>query len=614
MAITLGSNIASLQAQRQLFRTEQNLSSVFERLSSGQRINRASDDAAGLAISESLNTDRRVFNQGIRNLNDGLSVLNIADSTVAELSGIVIRIQELAEQAANGSLSSIQRKSLDAEAQELKDEFFRVSRSADFNGLRLFDGSIENGVRLQAGYGTDGSIFSSLGGEMGDGGFQLMNSLGVNFASEEIATSDLNGDGNIDIISVGVLAGSEAQVFLGRGDGTFTDGGTFDLGNSESVVELGDLNGDGILDAVGIGVTQLQGTIAFGNGDGTFRDGGKLDSGFDSHDINIADLDGDGDADIFTGSAGEAVSIFLNDGSGKFELSQSGVGGSQNIISGDVDSDGDLDILTSAGGSTTVLLNDGAGVFSSFNTFTTGGFFSGEIALADVTGDSTLDLVALDPFNSEIEIFRGEGDGTFSSGGTYSSGGNSNALTVSDVNGDGLEDILISNGGTNSARIFLGSGGGQFSLSDDISTGGSPSDLRLADVNGDGVLDLLSANDTGGVGLLLGSTREGIAPILDFSLTSQADALQALGPLERKLQSLSEQRGTIGAFQSRLQSALNTLSATSENYAAAESRIKDADIAFESSQLTRLNILQQAAAAVLGQANLQPSLALQLLS
>ncbi len=104
MAITLGSNIASLQAQRQLFKTEQNLSTVFERLSSGQRINRASDDAAGLAISESLNTDRRVFNQGIRNLNDGLSVLNIADSTVAELSGIVIRIQELAEQAANGSL------------------------------------------------------------------------------------------------------------------------------------------------------------------------------------------------------------------------------------------------------------------------------------------------------------------------------------------------------------------------------------------------------------------------------------------------------------------------------------------------------------------------------
>lgn len=103
MPITLGTNINSLKTQRQLGLTEQSLGTVFERLSSGQRINRASDDAAGLAISESLRVDRRVFNQGIRNLNDGLSVLNIADSTVEELSGIVIRIQELAAQAANGS-------------------------------------------------------------------------------------------------------------------------------------------------------------------------------------------------------------------------------------------------------------------------------------------------------------------------------------------------------------------------------------------------------------------------------------------------------------------------------------------------------------------------------
>ncbi len=75
MSISLGSNIASLQAQRQLFETEQKLSTVFERLSSGQRINRASDDAAGLAIASSLNTDTRVYTQGIRNFNDGLSFL-----------------------------------------------------------------------------------------------------------------------------------------------------------------------------------------------------------------------------------------------------------------------------------------------------------------------------------------------------------------------------------------------------------------------------------------------------------------------------------------------------------------------------------------------------------
>ena len=79
MAITIGSNIYSLKIQRQLTQGTNNLSKVYERLSSGQRINNASDDSAGLAISESLNTDKKVFVQGVRNFNDGISLLNVAD-------------------------------------------------------------------------------------------------------------------------------------------------------------------------------------------------------------------------------------------------------------------------------------------------------------------------------------------------------------------------------------------------------------------------------------------------------------------------------------------------------------------------------------------------------
>ena len=91
MAITIGSNIASLTAQRQLGRADNELSSIFERLSSGQRINKASDDAAGLAIANSLNTKSRVFTQGVKNFNDGLSLLNIADSSLEQLSTLVLR-------------------------------------------------------------------------------------------------------------------------------------------------------------------------------------------------------------------------------------------------------------------------------------------------------------------------------------------------------------------------------------------------------------------------------------------------------------------------------------------------------------------------------------------
>jgi len=163
MPITLGSNIASLTAQRQLDSVSQGLSKTYERLSSGLRINRASDDAAGLAVSTCLNSNVRVFTQGIRNLSDGVSLLNIADGAVAELANIVIRIQELAEQSANGTYNSPQRGALDTEAQALSDEYTRIIQTTTFNNINLFDDS--NALtRIQCGYGEAGSI--KIGGTL----------------------------------------------------------------------------------------------------------------------------------------------------------------------------------------------------------------------------------------------------------------------------------------------------------------------------------------------------------------------------------------------------------------------------------------------------------------
>ena len=110
MAIKIGSNIPSLQAQRRLGEATSSLSKISERLSSGQRINRVSDDAAGLAIADDLNAKSRIFTQAIRNGNDGISLLNIADSAIENLSGVVSRIRELAEQSANGTYSNKQRE------------------------------------------------------------------------------------------------------------------------------------------------------------------------------------------------------------------------------------------------------------------------------------------------------------------------------------------------------------------------------------------------------------------------------------------------------------------------------------------------------------------------
>ena len=185
MTIRIGSNIASLQAQRRLGEATSSLEGIYERLSSGQRINSAGDDAAGLAIASDLNVKSRIFGQAIRNINDGISVHAIADGTVSALSEITIRLTELAEQSANGSYSNTQRKAIDAEAQALSKEFFRVSRSAEFNGQKLFDGSLADGLRLQVGVGVEGSILTHVGGKLGTGTVTAV----VSYASE-VGTSN----------------------------------------------------------------------------------------------------------------------------------------------------------------------------------------------------------------------------------------------------------------------------------------------------------------------------------------------------------------------------------------------------------------------------------------
>ncbi|RIL03992.1 MAG: flagellin, partial [Proteobacteria bacterium] len=205
--IGFGKNIASLLAQGRLGSTTAAMASSLERLSSGLRINRASDDAAGLAIATTLGADTRVYSQGIRNINDGISALNIADGALNQFSSILMRLRELATQAANGSFSLTQRRSLDSEAFQLTNEFNRLTQSTRFNGLNLLDGGLSS-MRIQLGYGASGSIAfgmgQSLGQSVGTGGFS---SPMTTFTAQtvKIATGDMNGDGKPDRVSADII-------------------------------------------------------------------------------------------------------------------------------------------------------------------------------------------------------------------------------------------------------------------------------------------------------------------------------------------------------------------------------------------------------------------------
>lgn len=153
MALRINTNIASLTAQRALASVTERLSGNYRRLATGLRISTAADDAAGLAISERLRAQVRSLNQAKRNAADGISLVQTGEGALNEVSGILLRLRELAVQSANGTVSDTDRATLDEEFQSLVAEVDRIGRSTEFNGIKLLDGSASS-VTFQVGSGT----------------------------------------------------------------------------------------------------------------------------------------------------------------------------------------------------------------------------------------------------------------------------------------------------------------------------------------------------------------------------------------------------------------------------------------------------------------------------
>ena len=157
MGLRVNTNVASINAQRNLANVSGRLSTNFRRLSTGLRISTAADDAAGLAISERLRSQVRSLEQAKRNANDGISLVQTAEGALNEVSSILTRLRELAIQSANGAVSGQDQDTLDEEFQSLVSEIDRIGRSTEFNGIKLLDGS-STAVSFQVGFGTTANI------------------------------------------------------------------------------------------------------------------------------------------------------------------------------------------------------------------------------------------------------------------------------------------------------------------------------------------------------------------------------------------------------------------------------------------------------------------------
>ncbi len=146
MPVRIFNNIPSLNAQRLLGINNDRLAISVERISSGIRINRGADDAAGLAISEALRSDIRALRQAIRNANDGISLINVTEGALNEQSSILIRLRELSSQASTGTVGSVERQTIQLEFNALRLEIDRIANTTAFNGQLLVDGSLASSV------------------------------------------------------------------------------------------------------------------------------------------------------------------------------------------------------------------------------------------------------------------------------------------------------------------------------------------------------------------------------------------------------------------------------------------------------------------------------------
>jgi flagellin len=187
MTISINSNLASVRSQRLLGAASDSLNKTYEKLTSGQRINRASDDAAGLAIAESLRVNARLATVGVRNAQDGISAIAVADGALASIGGVLSRLAELTQQAANGSYSTVQRSALQAEFSTLGSEIERIAVTTTFNGVSLLSGSAQ--ITFQIGF--DGASTSQI--QLDQGGGATLQRLGLATSGSSALTYSLTG-------------------------------------------------------------------------------------------------------------------------------------------------------------------------------------------------------------------------------------------------------------------------------------------------------------------------------------------------------------------------------------------------------------------------------------
>jgi hypothetical protein len=393
----------------------------------------------------------------------------------------------------------------------------RIDASAvgDMNG----DGKLD---LVAAFYGYDGDSVGVIPGT-DDGAFVIENSFATGRNPQSIALFDLDGDGNLDVVTVDFrfeTDGNGISVLLGDGDGTFSPNTSYPTEARPTFAAVGDVTGDGRPDIVTANSGGSSVSVLVGRGDGTFSKAVDYATGPDSSRVALGDVNGDGLLDIVaTCSGGQpysgVVSVLLAKAGGDFagHVDYALPGTPLSVALGDLDGDGSLDVvvLASAGAdgkpSRNLLLGNGDGSFT-WADIQLGEESRDSVAVADLNTDGRLDIVTVSS-GGFVSVWLGAGAGSFAAAAEYGAGKRPTSVAVADVDGDGKLDVVVALPAEQSVGVLAGKGDG--TLAEMIRypmspSGGTPA-LALGDLNNDGMVDFVALSERSLVTVMVGACQ-----------------------------------------------------------------------------------------------------------
>ncbi|SIO10868.1 flagellin [Halodesulfovibrio marinisediminis DSM 17456] len=571
MSLIINNNSMANTAARNLNTAYADLTKSTERLSSGMRINSAADDAAGLAVREMMRAQVTTLNQGIRNANDAISMIQTADGALSVIDEKLIRMNELAEQAATGTYTDEQRAIIDQEYQSMADEITRISDSTDFNGTNLLDGSLDEGVEYIDGDGQP-QTGSSMTIHFGTGNDADEDKYSINI--EDVSADALGlGSGSLDykIDADGfattqdgkdIYQNSDGEIYIDGTDPTMDAAKLAAQGYSqvqlkERVVADSAEEQQAIDDLVASGEVTIgtAHTAAMGGADTAITfDGASLNTSFDADGNLVYNVGGAANTEIQADTG-----MLLVDG---------------NAMYATIDADG------------TVTLNQ-----STSATVPEAGY----PVIVGANGDLTVNIGGEDKHLLTSTASDGSAQYFIEDESAEIPAGSSVMNIAQDAVDQGF--AINSDGSANLGAAAVNINGGSYELA-----GGTAANFAMS-------VSMIPDDEVAAFEKELGKTEQ----YAGSSIATQEGAQAALDAIGKAIEMKDKNRANLGAYENRLEATISNLEIQAENLGAAESRISDVDVATEMTEYTLRQTISQAATSMLAQANSLPETALKLI-